>query len=111
MVGSMHERKTKMHDLSDGVIALPGGFGTLEELFEILTWAQLGVHSKPVGLLSVNGVYDGLYQQLNRMVDEGFLKSVNYNMLLIDNDAGKLFEQMERYKPPNVGKWISEDKV
>src|SRR5918993_5316430 len=74
IVGSMHERKTKMHELCDGIIALPGGFGTLEELFEILTWAQLGLHKKPIGLLDVNGFYDNLNLLLQTMVHQGFLK-------------------------------------
>jgi uncharacterized protein (TIGR00730 family) len=111
MVDSMHERKTKMHELSDGFIALPGGFGTLEELFEILTWAQLGLHKKPVGLLNVEGFYDHLQHLLNTMVAKGFLKEVNYSMLLVDNDIPELLDKMNRYRAPVVGKWITEDKV
>ena len=111
MVESMHERKTKMHDLSDGIIALPGGFGTLEELFEMLTWAQLGLHKKPIGILNTNGFYDHLKILLQNMVDKGFLKGVNYDMLLISSDIGDLLEQMTHYVAPVVGKWISEDKV
>jgi hypothetical protein len=111
MVDSMHERKTKMHELSDGFIALPGGFGTLEELFEILTWAQLGLHKKPVGLLNVEGFYDHLQHLLNTMVAKGFLNEVNYSMLLVGNDIPELLEKMNRYRAPVVGKWITEDKV
>ena len=111
MVESMHERKTKMHELSDGFIALPGGFGTLEELFEILTWAQLGLHKKPVGLLNVNGFYDSLQRLLDTMVAKGFLKEINYSMLLIGNDISELLEKMNQYQAPAVGKWITEDKV
>ena len=111
MVESMHERKTKMHELSDGFIALPGGFGTLEELFEILTWAQLGLHKKPVGLLNVNGFYDSLQHLLDTMVEKGFLKEINYSMLLIGNDIAELLEKMNQYHAPAVGKWITEDKV
>jgi uncharacterized protein (TIGR00730 family) len=111
MVDSMHERKTKMQELSDGFIALPGGFGTLEELFEILTWAQLGLHKKPVGLLNVEGFYDHLQHLLNKMVAKGFLKEVNYSMLLVDKDIPELLEKMNRYRAPVVGKWITEDKV
>ncbi|HEY5825706.1 MAG TPA: TIGR00730 family Rossman fold protein [Cyclobacteriaceae bacterium] len=111
MVESMHERKTKMHELCDGIIALPGGFGTLEELFEILTWAQLGLHKKPIGLLNVNGFYDHLKKLLLTMVDEGFLKGINYNMLLISDDINDLLSQMKRYIAPVTPKWISEDEV
>lgn len=111
MVESMHERKTKMHELSDGFIALPGGFGTLEELFEILTWAQLGLHKKPVGLLNVNGFYNPLQQLLDTMVAKGFLKEINYSMLLIGNEISELLEKMHQYRAPVVGKWITEDKV
>jgi uncharacterized protein (TIGR00730 family) len=111
MVESMHERKTKMHELCDGIIALPGGFGTLEELFEILTWAQLGLHKKPIGLLDVNGFYGHLKKLLLTMVDEGFLKEINYNMLLISDDINDLLSQMKRYIAPVTPKWISEDEV
>lgn len=111
IVESMHERKTKMHELSDGIIALPGGFGTLEELFEILTWAQLGLHKKPIGLLDINGFYDHLKQLLRTMVDKGFLKAINYNMLLISDDVNDLLNQMKRYDAPVIPKWISEEEV
>src|SRR5882672_4291706 len=77
LVDTMHERKLKMHELSDGVIALPGGFGTLEELFEMVTWGQLGLHKKPVGLLNVAGFYDELLSFIQTMVDKGFLKEIN----------------------------------
>ena len=100
MVESMHQRKTKMHDLSDGIIALPGGFGTLEELFEILTWAQLGLHKKPVGLLNTNGFYDHLKLLLQHMVQQGFLKKINYDMLLISSDIDDLLDRMSKYVAP-----------
>jgi len=111
LVESMHERKMKMHDLCDGIIALPGGFGTLEELFETLTWSQLGLHKKPIGLLNVNGFYDNLNLLLQTMVRQGFLKEVNYKMLLVSNDIDNLLHQMNTYVAPKVGKWISKDKV
>jgi uncharacterized protein (TIGR00730 family) len=111
LVESMHERKMKMHDLCDGIIALPGGFGTLEELFETLTWSQLGLHKKPIGLLNVNGFYDNLNLLLQTMVHQGFLKEVNYKMLLVSNDIDNLLHQMNTYVAPKVGKWISKDKV
>lgn len=111
LVQSMHERKTKMHQLSDGVIALPGGFGTLEELFEMLTWAQLGLHKNPIGLLNVDGYYDSLIDLVQSMVDKGFLKIVNQKMLLSSNNAAELLQTMRSYVAPTIGKWISEDKV
>lgn len=106
---SMHERKTKMDSLSDGVIALPGGFGTLEELFEILTWGQLGLHKKPVALLNVNGFYDELISFIDTMVNKGVLKAVNRDMLLVADDVDVLLEMMRNYKAPEVGKWISKE--
>ena len=109
LVDSMHERKTKMHELCDGIIALPGGFGTLEELFEILTWGQLGLHKKPVGLLNIKGFYDSLNMLLQTMVDKGFLKVINYRMLLISNDIDDLLEKMDNYIAPTIGKWINEE--
>ena len=102
----MHERKTKMNELSDGVIALPGGFGTLEEFFEILTWGQLGLHRKPVGLLNINGFYDSLKILAQTMVEKGFLKEANRKMLLISDDIEKLIDQMENYIAPAIDKWI-----
>src|SRR6478609_6235349 len=83
LVDSMHERKTKMNELCDGVIALPGGYGTLEEFFEMLTWSQLGLHQKPVAILNVNGFYDSLTALVQTMVDKGFLKKSNQQMLLM----------------------------
>ena len=111
LVESMHERKTKMHQLSDGVIALPGGFGTLEELFEMLTWAQLGLHKNPIGLLNVNGYYDSLNILVQGMVDKGFLKLANQRMLLFHENVSELLEAMTNYVAPDIGKWITEDKV
>ena len=109
IVETMHERKTKMSELCDGVIALPGGFGTLEELFEIVTWAQLGLHSKPIGILNTNGFYDQLIDMIQTMVDKGFLKSVNQQMLLSANTISELLEKMKNYYAPVVGKWITKE--
>lgn len=106
---SMHERKTKMDSLSDGVIALPGGFGTLEELFEILTWGQLGLHKKPVALLNVNGFYDELISFIDTMVYKGLLKAANRDMLLVADNIDALLDMMRNYKAPEVGKWISKE--
>ncbi|OHT44873.1 Rossman fold protein, TIGR00730 family [Flavobacterium tructae] len=106
VVESMHERKTKMNDLCDGVIALPGGFGTLEELFEMLTWGQLGLHKKPIGILNINGFYDSLIELTKVMVEKGLLKPVNQEMLLVSDTIEDLLHQMRNYVPPTTGKWI-----
>lgn len=111
IVDTMHERKTKMHELSDGVITLPGGFGTMEELFEMLTWGQLGLHQKPVGLLNVNGFYDELLQLAQTMVDRGFLKETNQQMLLSADNIGELLEKMNNYQAPATGKWITKETI
>lgn len=111
IVQTMHERKMKMNELCDGVIALPGGFGTLEELFEMLTWAQLGLHGKPIALLNLNGFYDALISLIQTMVDKGFLKQLNQDMLLVSDDIYELLDKMKNYQAPIVGKWISEETV
>ena len=111
LVETMHERKMLMNDLCDGVIALPGGFGTMEELFEMLTWGQLGLHSKPVAILNTDGYYDDLIELVDKMVVAGFLKKLNQEMLLVDTDAASLLDQMENYDPPKVAKWITKDQV
>ncbi|WP_295117172.1 TIGR00730 family Rossman fold protein [uncultured Chitinophaga sp.] len=111
VVDSMHARKTKMNDLCDGIIALPGGFGTLEELFEILTWGQLGLHKKPVGLLNVRGFYDSLIALLDHMTAEQLLKKENRDMLLVSDNVHTLLELMDAYVPPVTGKWITKDEV
>lgn len=111
IVETMHERKTKMNDLCDGVIVLPGGYGTLEEFFEMITWAQLGLHKKPIGVLNIDGFYDDLIKLVQTMVDKGFLKQVNRDMLLISGNIEELLEKMKNYEAPTVGKWISKDEV
>lgn len=108
VVESMHERKTKMNDLCDGVIALPGGFGTLEELFEMLTWGQLGLHKKPIAILNINGFYDTLIELTKVMVEKGLLKAVNQQMLLVSDNIEDLLIQMKNYVPPTTGKWIDK---
>jgi len=110
LVESMHERKTKMNDLCDGVITLPGGFGTLEELFEMLTWAQLGLHKKPIAILNTNGFYNSLIDLLENMTEKGLLKEVNQKMLLVSEDIDDLLHQMRNYTAPTVGKWIDKEK-
>ena len=104
---NMHERKMKMQELSDGFITLPGGFGTLEELFEVITWSQLGLHQKPIGLLNINGFYNDLLKLLKRMITSGFLKKENYELLLIDDDIDRLLKKMKEYQPTKVPKWLS----
>jgi len=111
VVETMHERKLKMHELSNGFIALPGGFGTLEELFEIITWGQLGLHQKPIGVLNVNGFFDSMLQFLDTMVTNGFLKQENRDMLLIDDTPEKLLVKMETYKPISIPKWIAKEQT
>lgn len=111
LVESMHERKTKMNDLCDGVIALPGGFGTLEELFEMLTWAQLGLHKKPIAILNINGFYNSLIELTKTMVEKGLLKEANQKMLLVSDNIPDLLHQMRNYIPPTVGKWIDKEKL
>lgn len=106
LVNTLQERKTKMNELSDGAIALPGGFGTMEEYFEMLTWGQLHIHTKPVGLLNVMGFYDPLLQLLDVMVEKGFLKQVNRNMVLEDKASEALLTKMEQYSPTGECKWI-----
>ncbi|REC42424.1 TIGR00730 family Rossman fold protein [Chryseobacterium sp. 5_R23647] len=111
LVETMHERKTKMNDLCDGVIVLPGGYGTLEEFFEMITWAQLGLHKKPIAILNINGFYDDLIKLVQNMVDKGFLKQINQEMLLVSDSIDELLEKMRNYQAPTVGKWISKEEV
>ena len=106
VVGSMHERKGMMTDLADGFIALPGGWGTLEEFFEVLTWAQLGLHEKPCGLLNVRGFFDGLLSFIEHSIDERFVRRENRRMVIVSNTPGGLLELFDEYVPPVVEKWI-----
>lgn len=107
-VANMHERKLKMHELSDGIIALPGGWGTMEELFEMLTWAQLGLHGKPVGLLNVNGYYNSLISLCDTMVKEGFLDANFRTMLLTCDTVHGLLAQIKDWAPIETPKLIVE---
>ena len=106
VVRSMHERKALMSELSEGFIALPGGNGTLEEFFEVLTWAQLGEHAKPCGLLNVAGYYDPLLAVFDQMVDRAFLKREHRELVLVEEDPSALLERFEGYEPPRTIKWI-----
>lgn len=111
LVESMHERKTRMNELSDGVIALPGGYGTLEEFFEMLTWAQLGLHKKPIAVLNIDGFYDPLIVLTQSMVDKGFLKLVNQQTILVSDKIDELLSKMQNYIAPSLEKWINKEKV
>ena len=111
LVETMHERKTKMNDLCDGVIVLPGGYGTLEEFFEMITWAQLGLHKKPISVLNIDRFYDDLIKMIQTMVDKGFLKQINQEMLLVSDTINELLEKMRNYEAPSVGKWISQEEI
>ena len=105
-VSDMHKRKALIYERSDGFIALPGGFGTLDELFEMLTWAQLGLHLKPVGILNVNGYFNPILEGIKNMVAEGFLKAENRDMIQVSGEADELLQRMENYHAPPVPKWI-----
>ncbi|MEH6498160.1 MAG: TIGR00730 family Rossman fold protein [Pseudoalteromonas distincta] len=108
-VSSMHERKAMMADLSDGFIALPGGVGTFEELFEVWTWAQLGHHQKPCALFNAGGYYDKLIDFLDHAMNEGFMKQAYREMLIVAPDVESLMAKVKAYEPPKVAKWM-EDK-
>lgn len=111
VVSSMHERKAMMAELADGFIALPGGIGTFEEFFEILTWAQLGFHDKPCGILNVANYYDGLLALCDNAVAEGFLRPIHKQLILDDSDAVSLLAKMENFKPKPLEKWIDKDDL
>ncbi|MFL6058577.1 MAG: TIGR00730 family Rossman fold protein [Rubrobacteraceae bacterium] len=111
IVGSMHERKALMSELSDGFITLPGATGTLEEFFEILTWAQLGEHEKPCGLLNVAGYYDPLLAVFDHMLDKGFLSQSNRALLLVESEPAKLLQRLDHYRPPETVKWIDRSET
>lgn len=107
VVSNMHERKMKMHELSDGIIAMPGGWGTMEELFEMLTWAQLGLHTKPIGILNINGFYNDLLTMIDKMLQERFLQTVYRSLLLVHDDAATLLKMMNEYRAPELKQWLT----
>jgi len=107
IVDTMHERKALMNDLSNAFIALPGGFGTLDEFFEILTWSQLGIHGKPSGLLNVAGYYDRLLAMLDHAVAEGFLRPAHRDLVIADSDVDALLLRLAAFVPVPVGKWAN----
>ena len=109
VVGTMHQRKALMADLADGFVALPGGFGTADETFEILTWAQLGLHAKPIGLLNVSGFFDALIAWVDHCVREGLIRPEHRELLRTSGDSLDLLEMLLRHKPlPETPKWIGE---
>ena len=111
VVETMHQRKALMESLADGVVALPGGFGTLEELFEIVTWAQLGIHSKPAALLNVSGYWDQLLAFIDHMVAERFLRPEQREALLVGDSAAELLERMAQYEPQTLDKWLDRSQT
>lgn len=111
VVESMHERKARMAELSDGFIALPGGWGTLEELFEMLTWAQLGLHAKPCGLLNVAGYYDHLGAFLAHAMEQQFVRAEYRPMVIMDERPERLLDRFADYQAPNVRKWIGPEET
>lgn len=106
VVASMHQRKSQMADMSDGFIALPGGIGTLEGFFEILTWGQLGIHAKPSGILNIEGYFDELTSFLDHAVQEGFFTEAHRDAILVESSPGKLLERMRAYSPPEGEKFM-----
>ena len=111
IVDSMHERKSLIAELSDGFVALPGGIGTLEEFFEIWTWAQLGVHDKPCGLLNIAGYFDPLLAFLDRAVEEKFVRDVYRSMVIVESEPQALLARFEAYQPPKVVKWVNAGTI
>lgn len=111
IVDSMHERKAQMADLADGFLALPGGCGTFEELFEIVTWAQIGIHAKPIGLLNVANYYDPLLALFNHAIEERFVRPEYRRLLIDDTNAAQILDAMETYQPPNVEKWMDRNQT
>lgn len=111
VVDSMHQRKQKMADLSDGFVALPGGWGTIEEIFEVLTWAQLGFHNKPCGLLNIAGYYDHLRAFLQHAMNEAFVRTAYEAMIMVEDDPNTLLTKFRNYQAPIVKKWIGEDET
>jgi len=111
VVASMHERKAMMAELADGFIALPGGWGTLEEIFEMLTWAQLGFHEKPCGILNVEGYYDGLIGFLENSFEQAFVNPLYRPLLMKADEPAVLLDQFANYKPPKVRKWMGEAEL
>jgi uncharacterized protein (TIGR00730 family) len=110
-VESMHQRKLTMHERADGFIVLAGGIGTMEEFFEILTWAQLGLHRKPIGILNTAGYYDDLMKFVQNMIDKDFLKPIHRELILVETDIKQLLHKMNTYQAPKLDQIISKEKI
>ncbi|QKS70432.1 TIGR00730 family Rossman fold protein [Paenalkalicoccus suaedae] len=111
IVDSMHERKSTMAELADGFLILPGGAGTMEEFFEVFTWAQLGLHAKPIGILNIDGYYEPLLNMLDHMVRESFLHESFLSMLLIGSDSGRLVDTMMTYEAPSIQRYVNDNSI
>jgi uncharacterized protein (TIGR00730 family) len=111
VVKTMHERKAMMAELSDGFIALPGGIGTYEEFFEVLTWAQLGLHSKPCALLNVDGFYDPVLRLLDHAVEERFVRTSHRDLVVVETEPAALLDRMAKHHAPHLHKWIDKDAL
>jgi uncharacterized protein (TIGR00730 family) len=111
IVRNMHERKALMAELSDGFIAMPGGIGTLEELFEMFTWLQLGFHEKPLGLLNIDGFFDSLMMFLRQTVQKGFLQERHLDMLIVESDPEQLLQRFNDFKPLHLNKWLNKEDI
>lgn len=108
---NMHERKVIMYEKSDGFMILPGGFGTMDEFFEITTWGQLGLHTKPIGILNINGFYNDLLELADTMVKKGFLKQVNLDAVVVDNTIDGLLDKMNNYIALPTPKWLKKEQI
>ncbi|HWD91417.1 MAG TPA: TIGR00730 family Rossman fold protein [Verrucomicrobiae bacterium] len=111
VVKTMHERKALMAELADGFVALPGGIGTFEEFFEIVTWAQLGLHAKPCALLNVNGFYDPLLRLIDHAIDEQFIKPTQRDHIIVESDFSRLMDRMASHHVPHEPKWIGKETI
>lgn len=111
VTNNMHDRKVKLYEKSDGFIVIPGGFGTMDEFFEISTWGQLGLHTKPIGILNTSGYYNALISQFKTMVEKGFLKQENLDAVVVDNTIDGLLEKMNNYVPLPAPKWLDVSKL
>ncbi|WP_198520116.1 TIGR00730 family Rossman fold protein [Lacinutrix sp. Bg11-31] len=111
VTSNMHNRKVKLYEKSDGFIVIPGGFGTMDEFFEISTWGQLGLHTKPIGILNTSGYYSALISQFKTMVEKGFLKQENLDAVVVDNTIGGLLKKMNNYVPLPAPKWLDVSKL
>lgn len=111
VTSNMHDRKVIMYEKSDGFMIIPGGFGTMDEFFEITTWGQLGMHTKPIGILNTNGYYDALLEQCKTMVERGFLKQDNLDAVVVDNTISGLLDKMNNYTPLPAPKWLNKDRI